>query len=332
MKVYEATIGVPDLDEAAAYFANFGYREIGAGALDADAARALYGHASGVRSRRLQHGDKAHGLIRLMQWDTPANEGLGLRRPAVLGGRWVAQKTDDFGQFEFHVHLARDRGLPIRIDGPVSGRYAVKPDTRPFLDAIPGARDVTVAQPYWRQLIFSWFHMPQYGTIDQDSVFRASEIAHVAMVIQGEEEVLDFYVEAFGMTRAKGVPPGDAVPLDLFGVPDKTARWHKHFVQDAENPALGDSISPPPGDRNGGRMMVVRFGDEVELEDCRHLSQAGCLGMAPNTVRTDDLDALHGRVAAAGGTDLTDISANEFGERSCTFKARDGYGWFAVEN
>jgi catechol 2,3-dioxygenase-like lactoylglutathione lyase family enzyme len=332
MKLYEVTVGVPDLADAADYFSRFGFWKTDEGALAASDANALYGCDSAVTSWRLRHLDSNHGLIRLMSWEKPVSQGLGLRRNAVLGGRWIAQKTDDLPQIEFHAYLARDRQQPIRIDGPVEGRYAVRQDSRPFQDAIPGARDVVVIQPYFRQLFFSWFLMPNYGAVDPASQFRTSEVAHAAMVIQGDESVLDFYVDVFGMTRVQSPPPGDAVPLQLFGVNETGVTWYKHLIQDGENPPLGDSINPPPGDRNGGRLMAVRFGNEIELEDCRELSRTGSLGMSTYTVRTADLGELHWRIGNSGASNLTPIFPNEFGEPSCSFTAPDGYGWIAVQN
>ena len=47
------------------------------GTLEAAAARALYGVDSTLRSVRLYHQNADHGLVRLMQWERPVNDGLG---------------------------------------------------------------------------------------------------------------------------------------------------------------------------------------------------------------------------------------------------------------
>ncbi|MDW8259680.1 MAG: hypothetical protein RML32_09585, partial [Gammaproteobacteria bacterium] len=65
--LYEAGVGVPDLEASCADFAAYGCRPGPAGALDAAAARRLYGVDSALRSVRLLHGAADHGGIRLMQ-------------------------------------------------------------------------------------------------------------------------------------------------------------------------------------------------------------------------------------------------------------------------
>src|SRR5512137_717175 len=76
--LYEVCIGVPDLASALAHYESFGCRAGRFGSLGAAQAKALYGVDSGLRSLRLHHLDADHGLVRLMQWERPLNDGLGL--------------------------------------------------------------------------------------------------------------------------------------------------------------------------------------------------------------------------------------------------------------
>ena len=87
----ETGIGVPDLDAGTRYWESFGFRAGPEGTLDADAAEAPFGHRSALTSRSLLHTDSDHGLIRLMKWDQPLNDGLGMRPFRGHGNRWAGQ-------------------------------------------------------------------------------------------------------------------------------------------------------------------------------------------------------------------------------------------------
>ena len=92
--LYEACIGVPDLAQATAFFESFGCRPGPVGELDAGAARSLYGVDSALRSVRLLHQQADHGLVRLMQWERPLNEGLGIApNLRCVGSRWGVRVT-----------------------------------------------------------------------------------------------------------------------------------------------------------------------------------------------------------------------------------------------
>ncbi len=85
--LHEVCVGVPDLVEAIAFYEAFGCRVGAIGELDAGAARSLYGVDSALRSVRLLHQQADHGLIRLMQWERPLNDGLGLTRTCAALAR-----------------------------------------------------------------------------------------------------------------------------------------------------------------------------------------------------------------------------------------------------
>lgn len=91
--IYEVGIGVPDLETAIAYWQQFGYRVGAAGQLEAETAQALYQANSPLSSVRLFHQEADHGLIRLMQWAQPSNQGLGLSSMKARGNRWATTLT-----------------------------------------------------------------------------------------------------------------------------------------------------------------------------------------------------------------------------------------------
>ena len=76
--IYEVCIGVPEPIAAIQYWEQFGYRIGQIGELSAAAAKQLYGVDSSLHAIRLYHQNADHGLIRLMVWQNPTNEGLGM--------------------------------------------------------------------------------------------------------------------------------------------------------------------------------------------------------------------------------------------------------------
>jgi len=94
--IFENCIGAEDIEATLKYWAEFGYREVKRGYLEAEQAGLLYNHASNLTSVRLQNGNSAdHGLVRVMWWEKPRNAGLRDTLPVVEGSRWFASLTQD---------------------------------------------------------------------------------------------------------------------------------------------------------------------------------------------------------------------------------------------
>ncbi|MGF1672857.1 MAG: VOC family protein, partial [Rivularia sp. (in: cyanobacteria)] len=74
--IYEVCIGVRDAVSAIQYWHKFGYHIGDIGELTALDSHKLYGVNSALRSIRLFHQNSDHGLIRLMIWENPINQGL----------------------------------------------------------------------------------------------------------------------------------------------------------------------------------------------------------------------------------------------------------------
>lgn len=204
--LYEVCIGVTDLEPMARYWAQFGYQPGAEGRLGADQAQALYGVNSGVRSRRLTHQSADHGLIRLMAWDTPVNEGLGLCSMKVQGNRWATTLTANVMALWNHAEVAAEAGRPIGIVPPKWTMIYPLPQGQPFFDPPVGVRELSVNQPLTRQVLFQRFgySVPNYGQINPDSALQASQITHMGMVVQDDSQAtLRFYDEVLGLLRVQ---------------------------------------------------------------------------------------------------------------------------------
>ena len=204
--LYEACIGVTDLEPMVRYWAQFGYQPGAEGRLSAVQAQALYRVNSGVRSRRLTHQSADHGLIRLMAWDTPTNEGLGLSSMKVRGNRWATTLTADVMALWNHAEVAAEAGRPISIVPPKWTMIYPMPQGQPFFDPPVGVRELSVNQPLTRQVLFQRFgySVPNYGRINLDSALQASQVTHMGMVVQDDsQETLRFYDEVLGLLRVQ---------------------------------------------------------------------------------------------------------------------------------
>lgn len=330
--LHEICVGVPDLDESAAYFAAFGCRPGERGELDAAAARALYGVDSALRSMRLLHQDADHGLVRLMQWERPVNAGLGVT-PSLrgVGSRWGVRVTDSVLGIVNHAQRAREAGAPLTLIEPmlaVIGEVSGERASRPFHDPIVGVREMVLLQPLYRQVFFERFGYasPAYGKVNADCLLRTSQHTHCGLMIADDDpHVLDFYDQVLGLQRTfdERTPWDNATGSRvIFGL---EAGEGFHMV-DFDDPRTGRALA----DRRSGKLKCVRFAAGANIEHQLDRSRAGCLGYSLYVWRANDVEAMHRRVAAAGARRVGDVTGDEFGRRAFSFDAPDGYQWVLI--
>jgi catechol 2,3-dioxygenase-like lactoylglutathione lyase family enzyme len=332
--IYEVCIGLPDaaaMNEAVEYWAQFGYTVSQHGQLDAAQAEAAYGLHSALQSLRLGHQDADHGLIRLMQWATPRNNGLGLAAMKVLGSRWATTMTDDIYNLVNHAEDAIAAQLPIHWVSPQRQQiYPMPVGHKPFVQPAPCVREACMLQPYYRQVLFQRFgySLPHYGKTNATSHFKASQVTHVGLVIQGDEDPLRFYDEVLGLLRIRNSPkPATAAsvgPANIFDLHGDEC----YYTQDFDDPR--SSATDLMAVRSG-RLKFIRFVGGNSPEDWRDRSQPGCLGMSCYTYAVSDIAEYHARVTLGGARDIFNIAINEFGERSLRFTAPDGTVWLLVQ-
>lgn len=332
--LHEVCVGVPDLETAAADFAAYGCHRAESGTLDADAAKALYGVDSAVHSLRLSHQNADHGLVRLMQWDRPLNEGLGIAdNLRCVGSRWGVRVTTSAFNLLNHAERARQGGSPLTIIEPllaVIGEVSGTRAAQPFRDPIVGVREMVLLQPYYRQVFFERFgyESPLYGQVDSQSLLRTSQHTHFGLMIANDDpHILDFYEDVLGLQRMLD----EYTPYDnatgsrrIFGL-EPGEGFH---MVDFDDPASGPSL----GERRSGKLKCVRFAASAKIDHRLSHSRAGCQGYSLYCWRVDDIDRMHSRVSSSRASGLTPICADEFGRRSFTFFAPDGYHWMLLQD
>ncbi|MCS6874166.1 MAG: VOC family protein [Pyrinomonadaceae bacterium] len=329
--VYEVCIGAIDEKPLIAYFERFGYRVGESGNLNEEAAEALYGVRSKLRSIRLYHQDADHGLIRIMVWDKPLNEGLGLASMRVIGNRWGAMMTADIYNIQNHTEEAIAQGYPIRYVPPQRAEiYKLEKRPIPFLENYAVVREMCLIQPLTRQIIFQRFgyELPFYGKINPNSFFKSSQITHFGLVVYRNQENIDFYGEVLGLLKVRESSDYES------GYEDASARaifelekHQRYGVTDFDNP----KSSKDPMKALSGRLKIIWFSPESKLDNKLDYSRPGSLGYSLYTYNVNGIDFYHQKVKSSKAQNVTDILRNEFGEKSFTFVAPDGYFWNLIE-
>ncbi|MBH8571489.1 VOC family protein [Nostocaceae cyanobacterium CENA369] len=331
--IYEVCIGIPDPIVAIQYWEQYGYRIGQVGELSAQAADKLYGVNSSLRSIRLYHQNADHGLIRLMIWQNPTNQGLGLASMKVKGNRWATTLTADALNILNHVEDAKAAGWPIRYTIPYwEVIYNKERKSRPFIDSAVGVREMLLLQPLTRQVLFQRFGytLPHYGQIDRNAALKTSQFTHIGMIVQDDsKESLKFYEEVLGLLRVR-----DDVETSYESSPAGRELFdlkpgEKFIVTAFDDPRSSKSDLMAA---RSGRLYIIRFPDAIALESQFEAAQPGSLGMSLYTYRVRGIEAYSNRLKASPAQNLTDILENEFGEKSFSFIAPDGYFWTLVES
>ena len=334
--LYETGIGVPDLDTATEYWGSFGFRAGPEASLDAAVAEGLYGHSSALTSRRLLHQDADHGLIRLMCWEFPINDGVGLKPLRGHISRWTGQFVRSAADVSNHARIAETNGLPINDLPPTfidlstynPGLFDGKAP-RPFLDPVIGVSEYSLIQPLSRQAFLERFNYESkmLGTYNDDCLFPATQIAHIGLMFTSDDHgVYDFYDQTLGLKRVSDAPiPYEKATAsrDAYDLVESDTYWAVNF----EEPGSGTGMD----ERRSGRLLMFRFESGSNLEDLSELARPGCLGHSLNTWRIRDLNAFHDECGAAGCTNLTSIQPDEFGVEAFTCKTPDEFIWTFIQ-
>ncbi len=331
--IYEVCIGVPEPLAAIQYWQQFGYRIDRIGELSAAVADRLYGVNSALRSIRLSHQQREHGLLRLMGWERPINAGLGMGTMKVKGNRWATTLTADILNVLNHAQEANKAGLSIKYTTPHwEIIYHKERQSRPFIDPAIGVREMMLLQPLTRQVLFQRFGytLPYYGTIDDLAALKTSQFTHMGMVIQDDsKQTLKFYEEVLGLLRVRDDVEtsyeSSLAGREFFDLQP----GEKFFVTAFDDPR---SSATDVTAARSGRLYIIRFPDNLTLPSQLERARPGCLGMCAYTYRVDRLGEYCERINASHARNITETIDNEFGESSCSFTTPDGYFWTLLEN
>ena len=331
--LYELAIGATAEDEASLieYWQQFGFTVGESGTISATQANRLYGVHSSLRSLRLYNQVTDRSLLRLMVWEEPVNEGLGLTPLKAVGSRWGTSLSLDVFNIANHAEDAIAAGLPVYYVSP-QRNLIKKPDSfQPFIQANPCVHEMVLIQPLNRQVIFERhdYHRPNSGIVNPDSHFKGSEFVHVGLIVDCEHETLDFYDKVLGLRRVVDNVEskyGEASRQILeLKTPENGERMLNYYFT---VPLISTSDTEQPKIRSGN-LEVLRF--EGSLPNKLSLSRPGSLGVSLYTMKVGDIEAYYQRVNGSEATEVTKVFENEFGEKSFSFVAPDGYFWNLLE-
>jgi catechol 2,3-dioxygenase-like lactoylglutathione lyase family enzyme len=284
-------------------------------------------------SIRLYHQDADHGLIRLMAWENPTNEGLQMGSMKVKGNRWATTLTADILNILNHIEEAVAAGLPVKYTKALwEIIYKREGEGRPFVDPAVGVREMMLLQPLTRQVFFERFNytLPHYGKINESAFFKTSQITHMGMVIQdGSKETLRFYEEILGLLCVR-----DDVEIRTTYETSEAGRLI--FDLQPKEGFLVTAFDDPRSSKSdfmaarSGRLYIIRFPDSIGLTERFDEAKPGCLGLSLYTYRVRGLEVYCDRVKTNGGQNVTEIASNEFGERSFSFISPDRYFWTLI--
>ncbi|NET09053.1 MAG: VOC family protein [Merismopedia sp. SIO2A8] len=332
--VYEICIGTQHLEATVEYWTQFGFSIGIQGDFSAGQAQILYGVHSPLTSWRLNHQNADHGLIRLMQWEQPTNEGLGLRNMRACGNRWGAMMTQDVLAIANHAEIARLSGHPIYADGPMwDVIYEMGENFRPFIDQPVGVRELLLFRPESRQFVFQRYnyHIPTYGRVNEASPLKASQFTHVGLIIQDDsKEVLHFYDEILGLMCFN--------EDEWVSTYDNSETARSIFNIGPGEEYASTNFDDPRSSKDdwkkarSGRLKIIRYPESLAVENVHHLARPGSLGMSLYTYRVQDINDYHQRVSQSTAQEVTPVVVNELGEPSFSFIAPDGYFWALVQH
>ncbi|HEY9635485.1 MAG TPA: VOC family protein [Coleofasciculaceae cyanobacterium] len=329
--IYEVCIGIQDPIPQIQYWEQFGYRIGQIGELPAQVVNQLYGVNSSLRSLRLYHQDADHGLIRLMVWENPINDGLKMSSMKLKGNRWATSLTADMLNILNHAEDAAAAGMPVKHTNPHwEVIYNKERKGRPFIDPAVGVREMMLLQPLTRQVFFQRFNytLPHYGKVNEASAFKTSQITHMGLIVQDDsQETLRFYEDILGLLRVR-----DNVETTY----ESSEAARQIFDLQPNERFLVTAFDDPRSSKSdfqaarSGRLYIVRFPDSMQLAEPFDQAKPGCLGMSLYTYRVSNLEDYFNRVKASAAQNLTEIIVNEFGEQSFSFVAPDGYFWTLI--
>jgi catechol 2,3-dioxygenase-like lactoylglutathione lyase family enzyme len=302
------------------------------GELSAAVAQQLYGVNSALQSIRLVHQHADHGSIRLMVWQQPLNDGLGMRSMKVKGNRWATTLTADILNLLNQAEEATKADLSVKYITPHwEIIYNKERQSRPFIDPAIGVREMLLLQPLTRQILFQRFGytLPHYGQIDENSAFKTSQFTHMGMVIQDDrKETLKFYEEVLGLLRVRDDVEtsyeSSLAGREIFDLQP----GEKFFVTAFDDPRSSTTDFTAA---RSGRLYIIRFPDALKLNSQFERARPGCLGMCLYTYLVDGLDVYCDRIQASQAQNITEIVRNEFGEKSFSFVTPDGYFWTLLQ-
>jgi len=321
--VYEVIVGVDEAAPSLAYFAEFGFRVVAEASLAADEASSIYGVDSSASVFRLQNGDTdAHGLLRIIEWDSPLGPGVGFAPPETVGMRMAVMRTQDIVRLaDIFSDLREESAKPYLLAGPVyDDLYDATTGDLTISNRRVGVREMGVYGQGFNHVFFQryGYTIPGYGTITDKSPLRTSEFTHHDFFVSGNlDQVTAYYSDVLGFKSENATvidgewQPG---PKAVFQMGPGRSHWYRGFV------------SP---NNICGKLKFFSVEGLHQVDDRSDRQRPGELGITLHSVWTPNLYLIHD-LARDQDIEVTEIRQNEFGEQSFLLRGPDGATWQVI--
>ena len=160
-------IGVDAAGPSIDYFAEFGFRVVAEASLSAEEAQSLYAVDSSATVYRLQNGSiDAHGLLRIIEWESPLGPGVGFAPPETVGVRMAVMRTEDIVRLaDVFGDLREQAGEPWLLAGPVyDDLYDATAGNPTISNRRVGVREMGVYGQDFNHVFFSGMATPYLAT------------------------------------------------------------------------------------------------------------------------------------------------------------------------
>jgi uncharacterized glyoxalase superfamily protein PhnB len=268
-----------------------------------------------------------------MIWQNSTSAGLGVSSMKVKGNSWATTLTANILGILNHAEAAKSIGESIvYTQSHWEVIYNKDQRSRPFIEPLLGVREMLLLQPLTRQVLFQRFSydVPDYGYINHHAPLQTSQFTHVGIVVQDDsKEILKFYEKVLGLLRVRD---------DVETTYESSLAGKEFFELNPGEKFIVTAFDDPRSSQTdfmaarSGRLYIIRFPEDITLKSRFTDAQPGSLGMCLYTYRVQGIETYFQRVRESAATQITEIVSNEFGERSFSFVAPDGYFWNLVEN
>ncbi len=147
-------------------------------------------------------------------------------------------------------------------------------------------------------------------------------------MIYKNRENIDFYEKVLGLLKVRESADYESGYEDVSARAIFSLEKHERYgTTDFDNP----KSSKDPMKALSGRLKIIWFSPELNLENKLDRSRPGSLGYSLYTYKVSGIEEYHRRVLKSRASSVTEIIENEFGERSFSFVAPDGYFWTLLE-
>jgi len=319
--VYEVMMGTDNASYAIRYFGEFGFTVVDSASYSRKEAEALYGVSSALKSYRLQNGNiDSHGLLRLLVWENPVNDGIGYAQPETIGQRMSVMKTNDIIRLHDIYLTARNNGKRWLPTEPIADDlFNLNGGDKDFFSRPVLVRENAVYGEFFNHVFFQryGYHIEGYGTIEPQTKLKTSEFTHHDFIINASSmKEMSYLSTALGL-KAEKKPElnGDwsKGPKRVFMMEPGYSHWYQGFV--SPNNICG---------------KLKFFIPNSARPDKSEKQKIGALGITLHSFYTPKIELVYENVKEHKFLS-SQILKNEFGESSFVFTDNAGVSWQIIE-